>query len=801
MENIKIKSSDQFKKNRRFSRRVFLFLLVVIIAGYIYFYRKPPRKETKKKFIILGFDGADPRFVEQWWDELPNLRRLADQGTYSRLRSSTPPESPVAWASFAVGANPGEHGVYDFLRRPVGSYIPTEESFVGREFPKFIFGGIPIKMPKAVSLRGGTAFWDVLSKHGIETSMLEVPTTFPPPKMNYGYTLSGLGVPDCRGVQATFHHFLYGPDFEPTETTFGGKIVELKQNEKDVELLEGHVFGPYDPIIDQEIRSLEKKILEKRLTWCEWQAHLNRIRREHVTEEEKYNLKKIVGTQIVQSLALFSYLRSEETSKRLNALQESIEKDIPFVKEEGVRASVARTHMAELSKELNDLDDKIEEIKKTIFNKVAFKVIDDETVEIRLRGQVQQTKLKKWSDWFRLEFPVTKFIAVHGICRFYPQELSNGKISIFMSSPDIDPTNPPVPISHPKSFSKDLVEWTDGLFKTRGWAAETHGLKDGHLSEEGFMDDLLDLMKKREEKTFATWNKSNSNVFISVFSETDRVSHMFIHHMDEKHPMHKVENAAKYKDEIKKVFLRMDEIVGRMMKEIENDPDTVLVVMSDHGFQSWRHQVNINKWLVDNGYMALQGNPLMDSEMKLDDLLKKNVNSYFSYVDWSKTKAYALGLGQIYINLKGREPLGIVEKKDYNALCDEICTKLNALNDDREGMEGAQVVSFVGKRGDIWTGRYADDDHDAPDLQVCFSEHYRVSWQTCLGGISPTVLEPNMEKWSGCHCSFDPKHVPGIFFCNRKINTDNPSIFDFAPTVLNYFDLKAPSRVDGKNIL
>jgi len=143
-------TNNKKPKKRGFLRRSFLLILIGGVIGY-YFFRpyKPERFKTNKRLVLLGFDGADPELIEKWWDELPNLRRLRDQGTWSYLESCVPPESPVAWSCFAVGGNPGQHGVYDFLRRPVGSYQPTVESFVGREYAQFLFGEIPVKMPKA----------------------------------------------------------------------------------------------------------------------------------------------------------------------------------------------------------------------------------------------------------------------------------------------------------------------------------------------------------------------------------------------------------------------------------------------------------------------------------------------------------------------------------------------------------------------------------------------------------------------------------------------------------------------------
>ncbi|MDP8244153.1 MAG: alkaline phosphatase family protein [Candidatus Hinthialibacter antarcticus] len=786
-------------KPRKWTRRAFLFFLAAGVSYLIFRPQRPPLFQTNKRFIILGFDGVDPRLVERYWDDLPNLQKLAAQGSYSHLKTSTPPESPVAWSSFAVGANPGKHGVYDFLRRPSGSYIPTEESFVGRKLPRFIFDSLPIQMPKAINQRGGTAFWDVLGDNGVPTTLLEVPCTFPPPKLHYGHTLSGLGVPDVRGMQASFHHFVYQPDsgqeaFE--ETVFGGKVETLKKQSDEYHSV---IWGPFDPVVNQKKNDKEKERLLTGLEWTEWKVHLYTLQSEHASEEGIALTRDFFGKRIIQSFSLFTYLQDAETRARIDSVRGFFEAGKPFVKEKDASASTARERTYELLKTWDELSKEIDSLSRPIKEPVTFKIAGEDTVEVTVQGKTQTAKLNEWSDWFSVSFDVTPIIAVHAICRFYPQQLGN-QISIFMSSPDIDPRNPAVPISSPKRFSKDLVEWTGGLFKTRGWAAETHGLKDGHLSDEGFLEDLLDLMEKREQKTFESFRRNKSNVFVSVFSETDRVSHMYMRCIDPGHPLYNQEIADKYGDSIKKIWVRMDEIVGRMMKEIEDDPDATLLVMSDHGFQSWRYQVNLNTWLWKNGYMTLKGDSPLGGVMKLDDLLKKDDSSFFANVDWPKTKAYALGLGQVYINLKGREAVGAVDPKDYPDLCREIADQLVQLKDDRPGRDNASAVTEVKLRDEIWHGSYANDAHDCPDLQVGFNEGYRVSWQTCLGGISNVIIEDNLEKWSGDHCSFASVHVPGMFFSSKKISGDQPSIYDFAPTVLTHYGLPLPDEMEGRDL-
>ncbi|RJP31619.1 MAG: hypothetical protein C4527_07420 [Candidatus Omnitrophota bacterium] len=802
MLKVRTKSEIARKIGKRsyMKKMVSVLIIGLVIVACFQWFSGPAVFQTDKKFVILGFDGVDPGLVQAWWEELPNLQRLAESGTYQKLQTVIPAESPVSWSSFAVGGDPGRHGVFDFLRRPVGSYIPTEEAFAEREYAEFLFGQIPYKLPKAKLRRGGTAFWDVLSDAGVETSLIEVPITFPPPQLSQGRALSGLGVPDIRGMQATFHYFVRYPEGEvpsALETTFGGKI-ELLQKEGDY--LTGTIWGPYDPVYDQEKREKEKRKLEADLTWCEWQTHLFTMQGEHVTDSNKQKLAYWLGMFVIQPLALKPYLRMDEYDERIKKIQAYLENGMSYVKEKGAGPSVARENMAELWETSQKLKDEINQDALVIKQTVCFKPVNESTIEIRIGKQTQQVKLKTWSDWFTVKLSVTSLISVQAICRFYPQEISP-TFKVFMTSPDIDPRNPAVAISSPKSYSKELVDWIGHLYKTRGWAAETHGLKDGYLAEDAFIEDAFFVMNTRAEKTFETWDRTKSNVFVSVFSITDRVSHMFYHLIDEIHPMYDAEMAEKYGDTIKRVYIRMDEIVGEMMQRIGDDPNTLFMVISDHGFQPFRYQVNLNTWLYENGYLGISGSSLVSREMKLEDLLKKNQDDFFRYVDWSKTKAYALGLGQIYINLKGREPLGIVDPSEYDALCDEIAGNMQLLSDDRWLQLGNAPISYVKKRSEIWASDYANDEHDAPDMQVGFSPGYRVSWQTCLGGISKDIISDNMEKWSGDHCSVASPFVPGIFFCNRKIALEDPAIIDIAPTLLHYYNLNVPSTMDGRNLL
>jgi len=311
-----------FMKKQTLTRRFFLFLIIVAFCVYFFLPRKPKMYLTEKKLVIIGFDGADPQLIERWWDDLPNLRALAKKGTYNHMTTSQPPESPVAWSCFAIGANPGQHGVYDFLRRPHGTYTPTEEAFVQRRLPKFLFNMLPVRMPAALPRRGGKAFWDVLSEHGVRTTMIEVPVTFPPPQLNYGEVLSGLGVPCIRGTQASFHQFRFdeqpNPD-DPTESTMGGKIEILQ---KDGDTYRGNIWGPYDPIFDYNKQIKKKEELLVNLEYFEWQAQLFSIwGKKHVSQADQEDFINKFGISVIHDLSYFTYLQDSDTIARVEKLK------------------------------------------------------------------------------------------------------------------------------------------------------------------------------------------------------------------------------------------------------------------------------------------------------------------------------------------------------------------------------------------------------------------------------------------------------------------------------------------------
>jgi predicted AlkP superfamily phosphohydrolase/phosphomutase len=214
-----------------------------------------------------------------------------------------------------------------------------------------------------------------------------------------------------------------------------------------------------------------------------------------------------------------------------------------------------------------------------------------------------------------------------------------------------------------------------------------------------------------------------------------------------------------------------------------------VLLVSDHGFHSWRKAVNVNTWLVQNGYMTLKGQQAADK--KLADLF--GGGTFWENVDWSGTRAYAMGIGQIYFNLRGRESQGIVSPgAEAAALAGELSAKLLTMTDPDDG---APIVRAVYKRDDIYNGPFL---HNASELQLGMHEGYRVSWQTTLGGSPPGIVYKNDRKWSADHGGYDFAITSGILVSGMPINTRAPAIIDLAPTVLKYFGISIPGDVDGK---
>jgi predicted AlkP superfamily phosphohydrolase/phosphomutase len=224
------------------------------------------------------------------------------------------------------------------------------------------------------------------------------------------------------------------------------------------------------------------------------------------------------------------------------------------------------------------------------------------------------------------------------------------------------------------------------------------------------------------------------------------------------------------------MYARMDALVGETLPFV--DRDTALFVLSDHGFRSFRRCVHLNDWLHRHGYLVLR-----------EALAEGAPRPFFSDVDWSRTRAYGLGLSGLCLNLRGREQGGIVPQEEAAALRQEIAAGLTALRDD----DGQTPIAHVYEAATLYRGPYLNA---APDLIVGYADGYRVSWESALGKLSGSIVDDNPKAWSGDHC-VDPLLVPGVLFSNLPLTAENPGIEDMAPTMLDLFGVARPGWMDG----
>jgi predicted AlkP superfamily phosphohydrolase/phosphomutase len=246
--------------------------------------------------------------------------------------------------------------------------------------------------------------------------------------------------------------------------------------------------------------------------------------------------------------------------------------------------------------------------------------------------------------------------------------------------------------------------------------------------------------------------------------------------MDPQHPAYESDD-ARFAEAVKKVYEHLDAIVGRTLPRVEQG--AMLVVMSDHGFTSWRRAFHLNTWLKEQGYLALR-NP----DLKQDPGLYGNV-------DWSKTRAYGLGLNGLYINVAGREKDGIVPESAREALAREIGQKLLQAVDPKTGQ---RAVTRVQRREE-----YRDRGHldVGPDLVVGYAKGMRGSNESALGAVGPEAITDNQEAWSGDHC-MDPATVPGILVTSRPLKKEAPRLEDLAAAILAEFGVDDfPKREQG----
>ena len=626
----------------------------------------PPRARIGR-LIVVGFDGQDPKLTDELLSQgqLPNFSRLAAAGCYRRLRTTFPSVSPVAWSSFSTGSNPGRHNIFDFLDRDRKTYLPLLASARVGKVERFLRIGrylIPRHRAELRNMRRSKPFWTILGEHGIWSTILRVPMTFPPDDF-HGAELSAMSVPDLLGTQGTFLLFTTRP---PSAKFKEGGIrvpIEIRNDRIDTS-----IEGPENPFV--------------------------------------------VGHPPLR---------------------------IPM--------TVALDRIA---------------------NWASAKV-GDTTIAL---------EPGKLSEWTRLTFRVAPAINISGIARFQLLEMGD-HCSLYVSPISLDPEKPAMPISHPSYYATYLAKRI-GPYSTLGLAEDTWALNEGVISDGTFLQQTHDIDDERRAMFFAALDRLRRGTLVCVFDATDRIQHMFWRYIDKGHPAARERSAAEMgngEHAIRDLYKRNDRLVGEVLERVGEDD--VLMVISDHGFSSFRRGVNLNAWLRREGYLRLA-----DEGDGAEEWLRG--------VNWSRTRAYCLGLGGMFLNLRGRERSGIVEPgPEADALKSEIAAKLRGFLDPDTGQVAIREAFDSTK---IYSGPYVSN---APDLLIGYNAGYRTSWDAATGVVSGAVFTDNVKPWSGDHC-IDPRLVPGVFFCNQPVKADDLALVDIAPTALRLFGIEPPAYMDGR---
>lgn len=693
------------------------------------------------RVVVLGFDGADAKLTRQLMDEgrLPNLARLEGDGGYWPLLPTNPPQTPVSWSTFATGLNPGRTEIFDFIKKKEDSYLPMlcaiddrprRDVLLGSRNP-LLFGLVgaslalvpllfalavpgrrrilllvslatlalgagagtafsrlvPESVPAPRSNRKGVAFWQLAARAGLSPRILQVPVTFPADADEGLEMLSGLGVPDMRGLNG--QPTLYTSRAGRSAGQFSVRVVQVASPAR----------GPVQTTIEGPRNLL--------------------------------------------------FPPADGLAPRLS---------IPL----GIEAVPGG--------------------------------------RLRVRAGDRESVLApgEWSDWHVLEFAFNALIKAKGMVRFYDQSSDAGAAAAFseilMSPIHFHPkAGALLGFCHPEDYSAQLEDAV-GLYKTMGWASDTWSVGDELAAEQQALEDIQFTTDGFERILKAELARPGTDLYVQVFAFTDRIQHVFWRLRDTEHPFHDPALAERYVAVIEQAYERMDRIVGEARALA---PDAVFIVLSDHGFASFRRGVNLNRWLVNHGYMVLRDDPCAGGEggsRSLDDLFERP-QGIFAEVDWSRTRAYAMGLGNVYVNLAGREREGVVRPGgEYDDLLDSISAELEDLVDPGTGQ---RPVAKVHRRDEMYSGY---DPEVVPDLRVANTDGYRVSWDTVLGGIPCAEIDLNLKPWGGDHCSLEPSLVKGILLCNRPLKTVDPVMADLAPTILSALGLPVPDGLDGKSL-
>lgn len=399
---------------------------------------------------------------------------------------------------------------------------------------------------------------------------------------------------------------------------------------------------------------------------------------------------------------------------------------------------------------------------QTLSLPINLDVIDEKSARLIVDKQQVDLRVGEWSDIVELRFKAGMLFTIHAITRFIATSL-RGVVRVYALPLQIHPLHSTWHYASSASFSKKL--WKEvGPYLTLGWPQDTTGLEDGCISDDQFLDLCRMIFERRIQILYHLMNEFREGVLASIFDDLDRIQHMFFHNR---------------MDVVKDWYKRLDRFVGEVNTKVEAWSGKYrYLIMSDHGFSDFRSKVHLNRWLLENELLSMQNGG--------DDL---------SGVDWKKTRAYAVGLNSIYLNLSGREGQGIVQLDELEELLTSIKEKLL----DWKDANGNPVIHRIRPKHEVYSGPYT---RFGPDLVVGYAPGYRASADTGLGKIPAATMEPNIDHWGADHC-MDSDVVPGVIFANRDLRDFGTITFRDVPFLaigkhLEQSNIKPPSQAVGE---
>jgi predicted AlkP superfamily phosphohydrolase/phosphomutase len=374
--------------------------------------------------------------------------------------------------------------------------------------------------------------------------------------------------------------------------------------------------------------------------------------------------------------------------------------------------------------------------------KLQLELVGDRTARLAIGKQAYELVEGEWSPIVEVAFSMGRLMSVRAITRVILSRLEPD-VKLYFLPLQIHPLRSAWRYASPRGFVKKT--WTTcGPFLTLGWPQDTTALEEGCITDDQFLDLCDQIFRARESVLMHHLHDFREGILASVFDSLDRIQHMFWRDRP---------------DVIEAWYFKLDSLLGRVEERLSQlgQDEARVVVVSDHGFANLDFHVDLNRWLVEKGYLVTKP----DSQA-----------GTLKGVDWSRSQAYALGLNSLYLNIEGREGQGSVPANQIEPLFNKLKGDLSAWH----GPDGREVVRLVAPQSEAFQGPLAEH---GPDIVVGYAPGYRASSRTGLGMWEQVSIEPNTDHWGSDHC-MDPRTVPGVVFANQGLqNFPQPSYRDF----------------------